>query len=353
MGGTVLHDHFGINVADLPDFQIKTEQERLKNYKSFSETFNLTSETELPRSNELIADIIKNMPDGLFVLDNKWRFMFVNKKAEELLLKTREKLLGKVFWDIFPKLQGTLLELNYQKAMNDYIPITFDFLSSLRSDAWYQITVFPCQFGLSVYYKDITGQKISRKKLKEAHEQKVSILENMTDCFFAIDRNLQFTYVNHGAEIVFGKSRDQILGKKMTEVYRVNDTALLHYHEVISEKRSVTFEVFSKSSKWFEVSAYPTETGVSCYFRDITNRKIAEKTLRQSEEKFSKAFHGGPIMMTLATIEEGKFIDANEALCSGTGYTREELIGRTTKELNFFVDKGDRQERGKQVMEQY
>lgn len=86
--------------------------------------------------------------------------------------------------------------------------------------------------------------------------------------------------------------------------------------------------------------------------RDISNRKQTEETLRQSEEKFSKAFHGGPIMMILATVKEGQFIDANEALCSSTGYTSEEIIGHTTKELNFFVETEKRQERGKLLMEQ-
>ena len=65
---------------------------------------------------------------------------------------------------------------------------------------------------------------------------------------------------------------------------------------------------------------------------DVTDRKRVEDILRQSEEKFSKAFHGGPIMMTLSTVEEGKFIDANETFCSTIGYTYEEIIGHTSKE---------------------
>ena len=146
----------------------------------------------------------------------------------------------------------------------------------------------------------------------------------------------------------------RLLDKKMTDVFRVNDTALQRYHEVMREKRSVTFEIISEAfdNKWLEISSYPAESGMACYFRDISHRKKAEETLRQSEEKFSKAFHGGPIMMALATVEEGKFIDANKALCFGTGYTHEEIIGRTSKELNFFVDMNKRQERGKMLMEQ-
>ena len=111
------------------------------------------------------------------------------------------------------------------------------------------------------------------------------------------------------------------------------------------------FLKFSEN-RWHGISAYPTKTELPFISRDITRRKLSEETLRQSEEKFAKAFHGGPIMMVLATVEDGKFIDANEAFCSVTGYIREEIIGHTTKELNFFVDTVERQERGKQVIEQ-
>lgn len=331
-----------------------TEMKRMQTERVQQLTKYLSLEADLSRSNQLIADIINNMPDGFYVLDNQWRLTFVNKKAEELLLKTREELLGKVCWEVTPQARGTILELNYQKAKNDCVPMTFEYLSFLQKDTWYQISVYPSQLGLSVYYRNITEQKLSNEKLIKSQEEMVSILESMTDCFFAMDQDLQFTYINRAGEMAFGKSRDELLGKKMTEVFRANNTALLHYKEVMTEKKSVTFEIISEAlgNRWLEISVYPTEIGVTCYFRDITSRKLAEEALRQSEEKFSKAFHGGPIMMTLATIEEGKFIDANEALCSGTGYTREELIGRTTKELNFFVDTGDRQKREERVMEQ-
>ncbi|MDR3544107.1 MAG: PAS domain S-box protein [Desulfosporosinus sp.] len=201
---------------------------------------------------------------------------------------------------------------------------------------------------------DIIEQKFASEKLIKSQNEMTSILESMTDCFFAIDKDFQFTYVNSAGEIAFGKSRDELLSKRITEVYKVNNTALLHYHEVLREKKSANFEILSEAlgNKWLEMSVYPTETGMTCYFRDITSRKKAEKDLRESENKFSKAFHGGPIMMTLSTVEEGEFLDVNDALCSGTGYTREEFIGHTSKELNFFVDMPKRQKLGRELMVQ-
>lgn len=76
---------------------------------------------------------------------------------------------------------------------------------------------------------------------------------------------------------------------------------------------------------------------------DITARKQAENTLRISEEKFSKVFHESPIMMTLSSIHEGIFIDANEAIFAGMGYNRYEIIGRPISEINLFADTAQKQ----------
>jgi PAS domain S-box-containing protein len=76
-----------------------------------------------------------------------------------------------------------------------------------------------------------------------------------------------------------------------------------------------------------------------CVHVDITDHIRAENALRQSEEKFSKVFQGSPIMMTLSSLEEGIFINANEAFYTGMGYTCDEIIGKPiTGEINFFAD---------------
>lgn len=331
-----------------------TEMKQMQTERVEQLTKHLKLEEELSQSNQLIADIISNMPDGFYSLDNQWRFTFVNKKAEELFQKTQAELIGEVMWVIDPQARGTILELNFRNARTDCLPITFEYLGPLHVDSWHQITAYPSEFGMSVYYSDISEQKLSREELIKSQEKMVTILESMTDGFYAMDRDLQFTYINRAAEIAFGKSRNELLGKKMTEVFQANDTALLYCNEVIRENRSLAFEIFSEAlgGKWLEMSAYPIEAGVTCYFRDITSRKTAEETLRQSEERFSKAFHGGPIIMVMATMEEGRYIDVNEAFCSSTGYTREEIIGHTSKELDFFAESDKRQRLKNMLKEQ-
>ncbi|MDP4159231.1 MAG: PAS domain S-box protein [Bacillota bacterium] len=254
-----------------------TEMKRMQTEKVEQLTRYLALEADLSRSNQLIADIIQHMPDEFYVLDPHWRFTFVNKKSEELFEKTREELLGNVLWKIIPFAQGSLLERNYRKAIIDYEPVTFETLCLRKKDRWYQVTAYPSKVGLSVYYRDITERKLARDNLLKSQKETVSILESMTDCFVAVDSNLQYTYVNHAGEIAFGKSRDEMLGKKMTDIYKVNDTVLLNFHEAINERKSLTFEILSEAlgNKWLEISAYSTETGLTCFFRDITSRKIA------------------------------------------------------------------------------
>jgi len=73
-------------------------------------------------------------------------------------------------------------------------------------------------------------------------------------------------------------------------------------------------------------------------------RSEAEKALRESEEKFAKAFHTAPIPIVLSTIEEGILLEVNEEFERQHGYTKGEVIGRTAAELNLWCDPQVRQE---------
>jgi two-component system, sporulation sensor kinase E len=148
-----------------------TELKRMQTEREKQLTRNLALEAELSRSNQLIADIITNMPSPFYVLDNQWQFTFVNKKAEEMFSRTREELLGNVIWDIFPQSKGCLCDLNFQKARNTCLPVTFETHCRLHNDRWNQVTTYPLQFGLSVYYRDITEQKLTNEKLTKSQEE--------------------------------------------------------------------------------------------------------------------------------------------------------------------------------------
>ena len=75
--------------------------------------------------------------------------------------------------------------------------------------------------------------------------------------------------------------------------------------------------------------------------QDITERRIIEEQLKASEETFSKAFHCAPALMTISTLEEGRYLEVNDAFIDATGYQRKYAVGKTSVELGV-IDAKDR-----------
>ena len=75
---------------------------------------------------------------------------------------------------------------------------------------------------------------------------------------------------------------------------------------------------------------------------DVTERKLLERALRLSEEKFAKAFHSSPVEIVISTLQDGTFLEVNAAYERNTGFTRDELLGRTSIELGMWISPDDR-----------
>ena len=82
---------------------------------------------------------------------------------------------------------------------------------------------------------------------------------------------------------------------------------------------------------------------VVSYNTSITASELAERELRTSEHKFAKAFRANPVCMAIVTIEDGRYMDVNEGYERITGYTRDEVIGRTVLEIGYWVDPSERE----------
>jgi len=74
------------------------------------------------------------------------------------------------------------------------------------------------------------------------------------------------------------------------------------------------------------------------FFIDVTERKNSELKIKLSEEKISKAFNINPNATFIATTDEGRFIEVNDSFCNMSGYTREDVIGKTSVEIGYWYD---------------
>jgi PAS domain S-box-containing protein len=120
--------------------------------------------------------------------------------------------------------------------------------------------------------------------LRESREKTVTILESITDLYYSLDSEWRFTDINRQTLERFGKSREELLGKVIWEVYpsAVDSELYTHFHGAVKDSTPHHFDLQSKivPGRWFEAHVYPTEESVSVYLRDISERKQAEEEIR-------------------------------------------------------------------------
>jgi len=78
--------------------------------------------------------------------------------------------------------------------------------------------------------------------------------------------------------------------------------------------------------------------GLAFIYHDVTAQRRAEEALRRSEERYRKAFRSSPDSITISEMSTGRFIEVNEGFVKMAGYTHEEVIGKTSKELGIWKD---------------
>ncbi len=145
------------------------------------------------------------------------------------------------------------------------------------------------------------------RERERAGEHARTILESITDAFFAVDREWRFTYVNPRAESVLGRRSADLEGKVIWEEYPgfrsgpFEDVFRRADGERVAEW--VT-SYFPDHDRWYEVHAYPASDGISVYFRDVSESKNAQAALAQSEEKFRQLADSMP-QIVWAALPDG------------------------------------------------
>lgn len=237
-----------------------------------------------------IREILRSISDPFQVFDEKWNFKYYNKEAEQLFKKPESEVIGQNIWKVFPDKNGTALEKIYKKVAKTRKPGSIEYLFPSDNN-WYEVNVYPFQGGVSTFFRNINERKLAAEKLSAALEEKNRILESIGDAFFALNHDWSITYWNKKAEEFTNVSRGQALGKNIWKVFPDNIDSIFYnqYQHALKTQETVRFEAKDEiQGKWFEVSAYPSEEGLSVYFRDISLRKEADRRLIVANERFEK-----------------------------------------------------------------
>ena len=209
---------------------------------------------------------------------------------------------------------------------------------------------------LALYYA------IMRRRIAHAHQEAEAALraseekyrqlvENSREIIYVVQNGL-IQFANRTATQVM--QRD-LLNTSILDLVPAEDRAatLLHHEALLAGRQQAEsqqeYRVLGPGGVvlWFAINAVRIEwhgqPATLNFGSDITERKQAAEALRESEQKFAFAFHNSPMAMALTALETGIYQDVNEVFLRDSGYTREEILGRNSRELGLFVDDQDRQ----------
>ena len=131
----------------------------------------LVDQAQAARSDHLrISTILSSISDAFFALDHDWRFTYVNDRAEQVLLRPRDELLGRSLWDEFPAAAGSTFEVQYRRAITSGSAVSFEeYYGPLR--IWFEVRAYPSANGLSVYFQDVTSRRAADAQREEVRQR--------------------------------------------------------------------------------------------------------------------------------------------------------------------------------------
>ncbi|OPZ87988.1 MAG: Sporulation kinase E [bacterium ADurb.Bin429] len=196
---------------------------------------------------------------------------------------------------------------------------------------------------------DITTQKQTEAALSRRDEELRLIVENTLDVLYTFDvRTGEVTYISP-AVTRWHISPEEIIGRSVTDFIHPDDTEIVardlettvttgksflsRFRLIVPDGRVVPVEEFGKPI--WQDGAVVRITGV---LRDITERVQAEEARSAMEQQFAQLFEAAPIPIALVTIEEDRYLAVNRAFEQLAEYSRDEVIGKTSREIGIFPD---------------
>ena len=202
------------------------------------------------------------------------------------------------------------------------------------------------------HINDITEHKGMEEELQTVNKLHSRILDNST-VGIAFVRNRIFEWVNPRMPELFRLKMDEMQGASTLIIYP-DEQSFKQFGEetyaILAQGQKGVLEIELKrgdgSLFWCRLEGTALDPskpqdGSIWIWEDITERKLAEESLRASEERFSKVFRLSPVLMAIFRAADGLIVDANDVFIKETGYAIEEITGHSITELQLFADPED------------
>jgi PAS domain S-box-containing protein len=307
----------------------------------------LAAQEALRRASERMENMLESLSDGFCAVDREWRITYINGRALDMIApldKSRAGLVGKNLWDEFEDLHGTSVAEDCRRAMERRETVVRDFYY-VRLQCWLEMRLHPSPDGLTLYFQDITQRKLDQQALVENNNRLQVALAAGRLGDWRWDAALDRVILGPRAAGILGLPADTPLPwpqlrarlhpEHRIQVRRAVLKAFEARADLNIECRVATGGLESQGARWVALVGRPdyaerkgqeTLVGMTGVVQDISGRKSAEDTLRQSEELLRALANTIPQLAWMAGTDGG-IVWFNDRWYEYTGRTPEQSVG--------------------------
>jgi PAS domain S-box-containing protein len=303
----------------------------------------LKSEETLQRGEEKFRNIFESANDCMIYLDSSGRILDVNSKALEVFGGSKKELLGKHFTKVgvlslreLPTVVSNFAEALAGKKTSITVCIRNKKGQEIPLECAGSVTKIDDKFAILIIARDITERKRAEDVLRKSENKFRTLLENLPQKIFFKDRNSVYISCNGNYSRDLKIKSDEIVGRtdydfypeKLAEKYRADDKRVME-----SGKTEDIEEEYIQDGQKIYVHTVKTPVkdengdvvGILGIFWDVTERKKAEETLRESEQKYRNLFENARDVILTFDLK-GNVTSVNKAAVE-YGF-KEEIIGK-------------------------
>lgn len=203
--------------------------------------------------------LLESVADGVFILDNAWRFTHVNERAEELLNATALELIGRRIEKILDPLASDLLpEIRAVRKSGEPVERTQYFASKRM---WVEIRIQPAKDEVLIYLRDVSDRKRAENMLRDSERRLRLLLDQVPALLWTVDLDLVFTSVVGAGLTYHGLNADKLAGDRIEVLLPDNDSRILALEAIerVFRGESERFEVFY-NERWLQHHVEPLRT---------------------------------------------------------------------------------------------
>ncbi len=292
------------------------------------------AEERLKEATSRLQAIVEAFPDLYFTLDSDGTIRDFNTSRVTDLYVSPQEFLGKKMQDVLPPHVGRQCRDALERVRQSAAVVAIEYPLEIEGQTrYFEARLVPMSGGqVFVAVRNMTERRRVDEALRSSEARYRQLADSITDVFFALDKDLKHTYWNKASEVLIGISAKDAIGKTLLETFPGTQGEMIarKYREILKTGASTSFlaefEIGGKK-RYFDMTAYPIETGISVIWEDVTERRQMEAAVLEANKRLRAIIEASPVGIGILD-NDGKVTLWNPAAERMFGWSEKELLGK-------------------------